>query len=196
MTEKTSTKDEAKRGDAARAARAEKLRRCFPTIEELRRRARWRVPQFAFDFVDGGANDEECARRNATALSAVEPRYCIDTKGLSTKWLHSGLRETWKSALIYSDDGGISWSRLFEYDARCLNISIVNSQPTISPSLVVVFENRNSGERRTIIMSIAKLVRLPIRRTALTRPWSNFDSGRRRSDTAAINFGDLLIAYC
>ncbi len=87
MTEKTSTKDETKRGDAARAARAEKLRRRFPTIEQLRRRARWRVPRFAFDFVDGGANDEECARRNATALSAVEllPRYCVDTKGLSTE---------------------------------------------------------------------------------------------------------------
>ena len=79
-----------------------------------------------------------------------------ERKSVVFAWLHSELRETWKSALIYSDDGGISWSRLFEYDARCLNISIVNSQPTISPSLVVVFENRNSGERRTIIMSIAK----------------------------------------
>ena len=76
-----------KQGDAAMAARAEELRRRFPTIAELRRHARWRVPRFAFDFIDGAANDEECARRNATALSAVEllPRYCIDTKSLSTE---------------------------------------------------------------------------------------------------------------
>ena len=62
------------------------LRRRFPTIESLRQRAKRRVPNFAFDFVDGGANDEECARRNERALAAVEllPRYCIDTDNIST----------------------------------------------------------------------------------------------------------------
>jgi (S)-mandelate dehydrogenase len=72
-------------GDAA-ARRAEKLRRRFPTIKGLQTRARRRVPRFAFDFVDGGANNEECARRNEAALCAIEllPRYCIDTKTVST----------------------------------------------------------------------------------------------------------------
>ncbi len=66
-------------------ASAERLRRQFPTIDDLRRRARWRVPRFAFDFVDGGANDEVCIQRNTAAFAAVEilPRYCVDTKGLS-----------------------------------------------------------------------------------------------------------------
>ena len=120
MTEKTSTKDEAKRGDAARAARAGKLRRCFPTIEELRRRARWRVPRFAFDFVDGGANDEECARRNATALSAVEllPRYCIDTKGLSTEVELFGRRYAAPFGVAPMGSGGLMWPGAEEYLAR------------------------------------------------------------------------------
>ena len=48
---------------AVDAARASRLRRRFPTIDDLRRRARRRVPRFAFDFVDGGANDETCAWR-------------------------------------------------------------------------------------------------------------------------------------
>ena len=55
VTERMPTKPEAMRDDEARAARVAKLRRRFPTVEELRRRARWRVPHFAFDFVDGGA---------------------------------------------------------------------------------------------------------------------------------------------
>ncbi len=62
-------------------------RHALVTVEDLRRRARARVPRFAFDFVDGGANDEVCARRNAAALQAVEllPRYCVDVGAISTE---------------------------------------------------------------------------------------------------------------
>jgi len=64
----------------------DKLRRRFATIESLRLRAKRRVPRFAFDWVDGAANDEECARRNIRALAAVEllPRYCIDVDTIAT----------------------------------------------------------------------------------------------------------------
>jgi (S)-mandelate dehydrogenase len=67
--------------------RKARLQQRFPTVNDLRRRARLRVPRFAFDFVDGGANDEVCSRRNIEAFQAVEllPRYCIDSKGLSTE---------------------------------------------------------------------------------------------------------------
>jgi L-lactate dehydrogenase (cytochrome) len=71
--------------DAA-AGRGDMLRRRFPTIESLRLRSRRRVPNFAFDFVDGAANDEECARRNEHAFAEIEllPRYCVDTDNIST----------------------------------------------------------------------------------------------------------------
>lgn len=36
------------------------------TTEDFRRRAERRLPRFLFDFVDGGANDEETMRRNVT----------------------------------------------------------------------------------------------------------------------------------
>lgn len=102
------------------AARAEKLRRRFPTIAELRRRARRRVPRFAFDFVDGGANDEECARRNATALSAIEllPRYCIDTKSLSTEVELFGRRYAAPFGVAPMGSGGLMWPGAEEYLAR------------------------------------------------------------------------------
>src|SRR3972149_4914168 len=113
-------KADAKHGDAASAARAEKLRRRFPTIEELRRRARWRVPRFAFDFIDGSANDEECARRNATALSAVEllPHYCIDTKGLSTEVELFGRRYSAPFGVAPMGSDGLMWPGADEYLAR------------------------------------------------------------------------------
>ena len=67
-----------KKGNGAAA----RLRQRFPTIDDLRRRARGRVPRFGFDFVDGGANDEICIDRNTSAFQAIEllPHYCVDGK--------------------------------------------------------------------------------------------------------------------
>ena len=120
MTEKTTMKADANHGDAASAARADKLRRRFPTIEDLRRHARRRVPRFAFDFVDGGANDEECARRNATALSAIEllPRYCIDPKGTSTEVELFGRRYAAPLGVAPMGSGALMWPGAEEYLAR------------------------------------------------------------------------------
>ncbi len=53
----------------------------YPTIDDLRKRARRRVPRFAFDYVDGAAGAGETGKaRNAAALDAVElvPRYGIE----------------------------------------------------------------------------------------------------------------------
>jgi (S)-mandelate dehydrogenase len=63
-------------------SRKARLRQIYPTIDDLRHRARRRVPRFGFDFVDGGANDEICVARNIAAFRAVElaPRYCVDGK--------------------------------------------------------------------------------------------------------------------
>ncbi|OGA42550.1 MAG: hypothetical protein A3G25_21610 [Betaproteobacteria bacterium RIFCSPLOWO2_12_FULL_63_13] len=96
------------------------MRRRFPTIEDLRRRARRRVPRFAFDFVDGSANDEECARRNTTALSAVEllPRYCLDIKGLSTEVELFGRRYAAPFGVAPMGSGGLMWPGGEEYLAR------------------------------------------------------------------------------
>lgn len=120
MIEKITMKADAKHEDAATAARAEQLRRRFPTIAELRGRARRRVPRFVFDFVDGGANDEECARRNAMALSAVEllPRYCIDTNSLSTEVELFGRRYAAPFGVAPMGSGGLMWPGAEEYLAR------------------------------------------------------------------------------
>jgi (S)-mandelate dehydrogenase len=54
-----------------------KLRWRYPTIAYLRERARWHVPRFAFEYLDGGAGADGGIARNWRALDAVEliPRY-------------------------------------------------------------------------------------------------------------------------
>jgi (S)-mandelate dehydrogenase len=56
------------------------LHRRFPNIDYLRRRARARIPHFAFEYADGGAGyNDGGIRRNWAALDAVElvPRYGV-----------------------------------------------------------------------------------------------------------------------
>ena len=53
------------------------LKRQFPTAFDLRDRARRRLPNFAFEYADGGAGSDTGIQRNWNALDAVEmvPRY-------------------------------------------------------------------------------------------------------------------------
>jgi (S)-mandelate dehydrogenase len=76
MVDRGPAEKKAENGAAAR------LRQKFPTIGDLRARARARVPRFGFDFVDGGATEEHCIARNISAFQAIEllPHYCIDGK--------------------------------------------------------------------------------------------------------------------
>jgi L-lactate dehydrogenase (cytochrome) len=55
------------------------LRERFPTIHYLRRKARTRLPRFAFEYADGGAGADLGIEHNWAALDAVElvPRYGV-----------------------------------------------------------------------------------------------------------------------
>jgi L-lactate dehydrogenase (cytochrome) len=96
------------------------LRRRFPTVELLRQRSRWRVPRFAFDFVDGAANDEVCRRRNAEAFAAVEilPHYCVETKGGSTEVELFGRKYAAPFGISPMGSGGLMWPKAEQMLAR------------------------------------------------------------------------------
>jgi (S)-mandelate dehydrogenase len=51
-------------------------------VGDLREIARRRVPNFAFEYVEGGAEDEASLRRNREALEALRfvPRTLVDTR--------------------------------------------------------------------------------------------------------------------
>ncbi|MCA0927959.1 alpha-hydroxy acid oxidase [Ruegeria profundi] len=57
------------------------------SIDDLRARAKRRIPRFAFDLVDGGAEGERNMRRNTEAFEEVElvPRYMVDVSMIDTK---------------------------------------------------------------------------------------------------------------
>lgn len=57
------------------------------SIDDLRSRAKRRIPRFAFDLVDGGAENERNLRRNSEAFEDVEltPRYMVDVSKLDTR---------------------------------------------------------------------------------------------------------------
>lgn len=57
------------------------------SIEDLRLRAKGRIPRFAFDLVDGGAENERNMRRNSEAFEEVEltPRYMVDVSTIDTR---------------------------------------------------------------------------------------------------------------
>jgi L-lactate dehydrogenase (cytochrome) len=100
-------------------SRKASLRQRYPTIADLRRRARWRVPRFGFDFVDGGANDEVCIERNIAAFRAVEllPRYCVDGK-VSTEVELFGRRYAAPIGIAPMGSPGLLWPGAEKHLAR------------------------------------------------------------------------------
>jgi len=57
------------------------------SILDLRRMARRRLPRFAFDFIDGGAESETNLRLNQSAFGEIRmvPRYLVDVSKVSTE---------------------------------------------------------------------------------------------------------------
>lgn len=59
----------------------------YPAVEDLRKKARSRIPRFAFEYLDGGCNEEINLFKNTAEIRAVEllPQYVTDYTGSSLK---------------------------------------------------------------------------------------------------------------
>ncbi|MBT8291669.1 MAG: alpha-hydroxy-acid oxidizing protein, partial [Eudoraea sp.] len=68
-----------------RNKKAIKFNSKYPSVEDLRDRAKRRIPGFAFDDLDGGCNEEVNLRKNTAEIREVElkPDYLTEYKGLS-----------------------------------------------------------------------------------------------------------------
>src|SRR5436190_514473 len=68
-------------------------------IEDLRRRAKRRLPRVVFDYIDGGAEDESTLRANCQAFEAVtfRPRCAVATPlwEVSSARARPGFRHWW-----------------------------------------------------------------------------------------------------
>lgn len=74
-------------------------------VEDYRRLARRRLPQFVFEYVDGAAEDERCMRRNREALDAVSllPQCLRDTTSIDTSIDVFG--QTWRQPFAVAPTG-------------------------------------------------------------------------------------------
>ncbi|MGB5664959.1 alpha-hydroxy acid oxidase [Eudoraea sp.] len=68
-----------------RNKKAIKFNSRYPSIEDLRERAKRRIPGFAFDYLDGGCNEEVNLRKNTSKIREVElkPDYLSEYKGFN-----------------------------------------------------------------------------------------------------------------
>jgi L-lactate dehydrogenase (cytochrome) len=75
------------------------------TIDDLRRRARQRLPRAVFDFIDGAAEDELTLRRNEAAFKQItfRPRVLVDTQSRDQTTMVLGQRLS--SPLILAPTG-------------------------------------------------------------------------------------------
>src|SRR5438874_8243313 len=113
--------------------RRARLRQLYPTVEDLRQRARRRVPRFGFDFVDGGANEEYCSKRNVDAFQRIEllPRYCMEGKATTEVELF-GTRYAAPIGIAPMGSAGLMWpgaEKLLAAEAQRTNIPYVLATP-------------------------------------------------------------------
>ena len=59
----------------------------YPSIADLRKKAKSKMPKFAFEYLDGGCNDDHNLRKNTADLREIElvPQYLKSTVNVSLK---------------------------------------------------------------------------------------------------------------
>ena len=59
----------------------------LPSVDDLKNRARWRMPRFAFEYLDGGCNEDVNIRKNTDEIREVElmPNYLEAHSGSSLR---------------------------------------------------------------------------------------------------------------
>lgn len=64
---------------------ATKFNSSYPSMDDLRKRAMRRIPRFAFEYLDGGCNEDVSISRNTSEIREVQlqPRY-LRNKGISS----------------------------------------------------------------------------------------------------------------
>lgn len=113
--------------EARLALRLPLLRRQFPTVEDLERRAASRIPRFAFEFLQGGAGDESGLTRNRSALRGIEivPRYGRDVHDVNPSVELFGRRYAAPIGISPIGMDGLMWpgaTELFARAAQRMNI--------------------------------------------------------------------------
>ncbi len=92
----------------------------YPAMDDLRTRARRRIPRFAFEYLDGGCNEDVNLDRNRSDLRQVQliPHYLRDFNGASTKTTLFGVEYDAPVGIAPVGLQGLMWPQAPEILAR------------------------------------------------------------------------------
>jgi L-lactate dehydrogenase (cytochrome) len=92
----------------------------YPSVESLREKARRRMPRFAFEYLDGGCNEDVNLHRNTSELREVrlEPRYIRGFSGADTSCELFGQRYDAPFGIAPVGLQGLMWPNAPEILAR------------------------------------------------------------------------------
>lgn len=121
----------------------------FPSVDDLRERARKRIPRFAFEYLDGGCNEDVNLHRNTKEIRDVElvPQYLAEHHGSDMKTELFG--HTYDAPFGIAPVGlqGLMWPKTPEILARAAfdhNIPFVLS--TVSTSSIETIAKITEGK--------------------------------------------------
>ncbi|SFC10859.1 L-lactate dehydrogenase (cytochrome) [Flagellimonas taeanensis] len=95
----------------------------YPSVDDLREKAKKRIPRFAFEYLDGGCNEDINIKRNTTEIRDItlKPTYIKDFKSASIKTTLFG--ETYDAPFGVAPVGlqGLMWPNSPEILAKAAN---------------------------------------------------------------------------
>lgn len=109
----------------------------YPSIDDLRTKAQKKIPRFAFEYLDGGCNEDVNLHRNTSDLREVQlkPNYLRDHKGSSMKTKLFGIEYDAPFGIAPVGLQGLMWPNATEILAKAAfdhNVPFVLSTVTTS----------------------------------------------------------------
>lgn len=120
----------------------------YPSVDDLRTRAKQRIPRFAFEYLDGGCNEDVNLLRNTSDIREIElvPQYLTEHRGSDLKTELFG--HTYDAPFGISPIGlqGLIWpdsSRILAQAARDHNLPFILS--TVATSSIETISEVTQG---------------------------------------------------
>lgn len=113
------------------------LNYAYPSVEDLRNKSRKRIPRFAFEYLDGGCNEDVNLHKNTAQIREVEmiPRYIRNFEGSSLKTTLFGHEYDAPFGIAPVGLQGLMWAKAPEILAKAAaaqNIPFILSTVTTS----------------------------------------------------------------
>ena len=127
----------------------DKFQRKYPSVFYLREKAKKRIPKFAFEYLDGGCNNEESLYKNTDDIRNIQlkPKYIVEKKETSIKTKLFGIEYDAPFGVAPIGLQGLIWPKSPEILAKAAfdnNIPFISS--TVSTSNIEKISKITEGK--------------------------------------------------